>query len=155
MNLVRKLIPMSMIIIILVSVLAPAAFAANTTDTYYYILSTDYDYQYTLPREKEDTSSVYAKVTMLTLNDRVKAQVVGATEYSGSYRNCTLSNNADTEYVTLYPSTNYSIRNMVKERGNSWAKLGFKSVGISFTQNEGVEGWWSVDSSGSYTVATK
>lgn len=155
MTFIRKAIPVAMIMIMLVSLLVPTALAANTTDSSYYILSTEYDYRYASQREKQDESAVYAKITKLTLNDTVKAQVVGSPSEYGVYTNCTLSNNADTEFVTLSKNINYSIHNMIKERGNNWAKIGFQSNLIMGTINEGVEGWWSPDSSRTHTSATR
>lgn len=149
----KKVISILMLVVMVTSVLATTAFAANITDTDYFVLTVSDGFSYIPGRNKNDSSSVYAKITNLSINNSIKARVEGSTNAVYSFANCTLSNNADAEYVTLYLNTNHSIRNMVNERGYYVARLGFKNN--SGAAGEGVTGWWSPDSSRSHTVATK
>lgn len=149
----KKLISILLLAIMLVSLLSMTAYAANTQDTDYFVLTADNSFTYIPARNKLDSSSVYAKITNLSVNSTVKTRVEGAQSAAHTFYNCTLSNNADSSYVTLYLNTNHSIRNMVNERGYYVARLGFKSSGT--TSGEGVTGWWSPDSSKTHTVATR
>lgn len=151
----KKLFALILLVLLMVATFSSTALAANTTDTYYEIDATEYgSFKYTSGRGKENSTSIFAKVTYLgNLTTKVRARAEGANiNASGYFNNCTLSNNADAEYVTLTINVNQSIRNMVNERGYSYARLGFQSIdGYS---GQPVYGWWSPDSSMTHTVAT-
>lgn len=149
----KKVISTLLLVVMIISILTTTALAANTTDTDYFVLTVSGDFGYIPARSKQDTSPIFAKITNLSMNNSIKARVEGARSAAHTFYNCTLSNNADTEYVTLYLNVKHSIRNMVYERGHYVARLGFKNnAGYA---GEGVTGWWSPDSSNTYTVATR
>lgn len=147
----KKFISTVLLIVMIVSALSVSAFAANTTDTSYFVTTPGYGFTYISAREKLDSSAVYAKITGLSVNDKVRVRVEGSTSSNGSFYNCTLSNNGDAGYVVLTENINYSIHTMVNERGYSYARLGFQSV--DWLKGETVGGWWSPDSYGTYTDA--
>ena len=149
----KKIVSALILVVMLISLVPAAAFAANTTDTDYFVLTVSDAFGYIPARSKQNSTPIFAKITNLSQNQSVKARVEGAASAVGPFYSCTLSNNADSEYVTLYLNTKHSIRNMVNERGYYVARLGFKNnSGLS---GEGVTGWWSPDSSMTHTVATR
>ena len=149
----KKLFSVLLLMIMAMTFFTTTALASNTTDTDYFVLTVSGDFRTIPARSKQDSSSIFAKITQLSVNSSVKAKALGAQSAANTFYNCTLSNNADSEYVTLYLNTRHSIRNMVNERGYYVASLGFKNN--SGLAGEGVTGWWSPDSSNTYIVATR
>ncbi len=129
------------------SVLLNAKASNDDTPWRFYISTTDTSYRNGEIREKEDYSSVYLYWMESDGVHTLNVMVYGSKAESNSGM-IPCGNRSDAQVYTISSLGQYSIYNSVKEKGNSYAQLRYKSQ----SGNGNVSGKWSPDSTGSYTV---
>lgn len=99
---------------------------------------------------KEDKTPLYLYITSSPVSQHRVCALGCATNSTSQTENLTqMCNGVDTDYVTCYRGTKYSIHSTIKEEGYGYATLSIAPMGVSGT----VGGKWSPDSKGDYTHA--
>ncbi|MEE0762043.1 MAG: DUF2712 domain-containing protein [Acutalibacteraceae bacterium] len=137
----KKFVSIIISLMVVCSAFGLYASAGNTSlSEYSFALSPSADYRHTLPRPKEDASSVYARLDGAT-NDGAYFKAYG-THYAY---------NTDYEYdltiggnIHLFPGQSGYIMQTIYENGYYYAVLGVKNAG---TYTRSIYGVWSPDSS--------
>lgn len=125
--------------IIMAGTLSTTAMAGNITDRYFY-----FNFSNAIPdaetggQVKEDSTSTYVKLMSLP-SSYVDCQVYGL-RTNGKWYNETVGG------TVHMPKGEWFVKQYVKERGGSKAKLRF----IKTSSNGSLSGYWSPDSVGSY-----
>lgn len=137
------------LLIVIMNITAIKSSAANTTDVGwgYNIYAADSTYHMAAPRQKQDTSPMYVYWSSTGGSSKLYIQTYGGTGKTISdMKVCNAGNN-----IRIMRGTGkYSVRNLVRETYgvNSYGTFGVRGYEGSGT----VSGWWSVDSSGRYTI---
>lgn len=143
----KRMFIMVLAVMMLASVMAIPAFAANTADTdFWYHVATTSDFPRIPGREKTDTSAVYVYVDQSTYSF-VRVRAFGQHSTSTTTTNCdncTYYGGTIVPFVRCNRDVGYSVSTMIKEYKWTYASLGFQSAG---TNSDTVTGWWSADSS--------
>lgn len=151
MKYMKRALSLVLAVLVVMSVMVIPAFAANTSDVdFWYYNAPTSSYNRITGRQKTDTTAVYVCVSE-SANNIVRTRAYGQNSAGTSYQNCTLSNGSIVDYVYCYEDVDHSIRTMINEYGWGYASLGFRSTSSAA---DTVSGWWSPDSSRTYTIAT-
>lgn len=111
--------------------------AGNYTDTYFSNFTISASTKYTTARQKLDSTS--ATVKLSKAGSAVVVRVYGSKTSTGTKYDRTYG----TPKVVGVSSYYTYLPNLVKENGDSWARLGFTRSGIA---NTTISGAWSPDS---------
>lgn len=148
---VKKVVSITLAIVMIVSLCAMSVSAANTTDVYFSrYINTDMDYPIT-PQIKEDSSPIYLYVDRITDGSRsvmVRAYGRWTPDKTEAPPNLTYKNGGLVPYVICRVDVDYSVHNLINESGYPYAVLGFQNC--EGTSSAVVHGVWSPDSYGTY-----
>lgn len=172
-----RLLPLMLSLMMLISVFAIPAYAANVTDIDIIkfeapISGTTNKYKRIPGRKKQDYSAAYLFVTAIS-NNYVRVRAYGQlgtsstdcscnvsadddpTQKCSHKQNCTYWDGAWAPYVQCKKmvkgkDNGYSINNLVKEWKWNYISLGFQSANTSSVDK--VTGWWSADSGSPHDV---
>lgn len=149
MNKIKSIMATILVVAVVVSATAVSAFAStvDSTDITRNINATSYVASDT--RIKDDSSACYL---FIKSNPAFTHTMVQATTYTSYYTNLTAVGGNVVSYVVCRTGVQYSVHNMIKERGYSIAALRFKN--LSGFGNSTIKFDWSPDSYGTYTDAT-
>ena len=148
----KRVLALAFTIAMIMSLFVVGASAANTTDTYFSrYINTDMYYPI-VPREKTDASAIYLYVETVTDGSHsvaVRAKGRHTDDETEAPPNLTWQNGAIVPCVMCRVDVDYSVHNLIKERGYKFAVLDFRNTfGITSAT---VRGYWSPDSYGTYT----
>ena len=137
----KKFVSIIISLMVVCSAFGLYASAGNTADSKYsFALSPTADYAHTHPRQKEDASSVYARLDGAT-NDGAYFKAYGTHYASNSNYEYDLTIGGN---IHLFPGQSGYIMQTIYENGYYYAVLGVKNAG---TYTRSIYGVWSPDSS--------
>lgn len=154
----KRILALALAALLVVTVLPAAAFASTASTTFtnfklngnkvWYLLSA---------REKEDSTPLHLYMSSCTENS-LRVAAFGRDQYEQKVvngvaldYNCTYyAPQGQVAYVTCLKNTQYSIQSLVYEDGHPWATLGFHTTNPNGAT---VSGYWSPDSTTTYTIA--
>lgn len=152
MKVIKNFCMLSVAVIILLSVFAKPALAANTTDTKFEIDAPIDTFLQIQDRQKTDTSSIFLRIDHMTgAHIRVAAYWSIPDDWGWYDQNLTYYGGTNVPWVRCQRGINYSVQSTIYEtysKGSMaypcMATLGFQSA---IESSDSIDGWWSVDSS--------